>query len=57
VTGRILSIPFHSALTEDELELVAATLQNAVLRARGAGLSLTGMIGRPRAVAVEVAKW
>jgi len=49
VAGRILSIPFHSALTEEELELVAATLEAAVVGARGAaGRSLTAMIGHPR---------
>jgi len=49
VAGRILSIPFHSALTEEELELVAVTLETAVVGARGAaGHSLTAMIGHPR---------
>jgi len=36
VAGRILSIPFHSALTEGQLELVAATLEAAITDARQA---------------------
>jgi hypothetical protein len=34
IASRMLSIPFHSSLTPDELELVAATLEKSVADVR-----------------------